>query len=45
MPEQLKQLRDQIDAIDSELLKLVSTRAKLAQQIGKIKKANHLIAR
>lgn len=39
MPEQLKQLRDQIDAIDSELLKLVSTRAKLAQQIGKIKKS------
>lgn len=39
MPEQLKQLRDQIDAIDSELLKLVSTRAELAQQIGKIKKS------
>ena len=39
MSEQLKQLRDQIDAIDSELLKLVSTRAALAQQIGKIKKS------
>jgi chorismate mutase/prephenate dehydratase len=39
MSEQLKQLRDQIDAIDSELLKLVSTRAELAQQIGKIKKS------
>lgn len=39
MSEQLKQLRNQIDAIDSELLKLVSTRAELAQQIGKIKKS------
>ncbi len=39
MSEQLKQLRDQIDAIDSELLKLISTRARLAQQIGEIKKS------
>lgn len=39
MSEQLKQLRDRIDAIDSELLKLVSTRAELAQQIGQIKKS------
>jgi len=39
MSEQLKQLRDRIDAIDSELLKLVSMRAELAQQIGKIKKS------
>lgn len=39
MSEQLKQLRDQIDAIDNELLKLVSKRAGLAQQIGKIKKS------
>ena len=38
MSEQLKQLRDQIDAIDDELLQLVSKRAGLAQQIGKIKK-------
>lgn len=38
MPEQIKQLRDQIDAIDNELLQLVSKRAGLAQQIGKIKK-------
>lgn len=39
MSEQLKQLRDQIDAIDNELLKLVSKRAGLAQQIGEIKKS------
>ncbi|WP_292993144.1 prephenate dehydratase [Nitrosomonas sp.] len=39
MSEQLKQLRDQIDAIDDELLQLVSKRAGLAQQIGKIKKS------
>ena len=40
MLEQLKQLRDQIDAIDSDLLQLVSRRAELAQQIGKIKKSD-----
>lgn len=39
MSEQLKQLRDQIDAIDDELLQLVSKRAGLAQQIGRIKKS------
>ncbi len=39
MSEQLKQLRDQIDAIDNELLQLISKRATLAQQIGKAK--NH----
>lgn len=39
MSEELKQLRDQIDAIDNELLQLVSKRAGLAQQIGKIKKS------
>lgn len=39
MSEQLKQLRDQIDAIDNELLELVSKRAGLAQQIGTIKKS------
>ena len=44
MSEQLKQLRDQIDAIDSELLQLVIKRAELAQQIGKIKKS-HIIYR
>lgn len=38
MAEQFKQLRDQIDTIDSEILKLVNARAKLAQQIGQRKK-------
>lgn len=37
MTEQLKQLRDKIDAIDGELLKLINTRAELAQQIGRRK--------
>lgn len=39
MSEQLKQLRDQIDTIDNELLKLINQRAELAQQIGAIKKS------
>lgn len=38
MTEQFKQLRDQIDKIDNEILKLVNARAKLAQQIGERKK-------
>ena len=38
MTDQLRQLRDKIDAIDSELLNLVNTRADLAKQIGKLKK-------
>jgi chorismate mutase/prephenate dehydratase len=37
MTAQLKQLRDKIDAIDSELLKLMSARAGLAREIGQIK--------
>ena len=37
MTGQLKQLRDKIDAIDSELLKLMSARAALALEIGQIK--------
>lgn len=37
MTEQLKQLRDKIDAIDDELLKLINTRAELAQEIGRRK--------
>lgn len=39
MSEELKQLRDQIDAIDDQVLQLVSQRAALAQQVGKIKKS------
>ncbi|HTJ55216.1 MAG TPA: prephenate dehydratase [Nitrosospira sp.] len=37
MSDQLKYLRDRIDAIDSELLKLMSARAGLAREIGQIK--------
>lgn len=37
MIEQLKQHRDQIDAIDEQVLKLVNQRAKLARQIGSLK--------
>jgi chorismate mutase/prephenate dehydratase len=37
MSEQLKQHRDQIDAIDEQVLKLVNERAKLARAIGSLK--------
>jgi len=37
MSDQLKQHRDQIDAIDEQLLKLVNDRAKLAREIGNLK--------
>ncbi len=37
MSEQLKQLREQIDGLDDQLLKLVNQRAGLAQQIGHLK--------
>ncbi|MDZ4141237.1 MAG: prephenate dehydratase [Methylotenera sp.] len=37
MTEQLKQHRDQIDAIDEQVLKLVNERAALARQIGSLK--------
>ncbi|WP_350282042.1 prephenate dehydratase [Nitrosomonas sp.] len=37
MTEQLKQLRNEIDAIDDELLRLINTRARLAQQVGRQK--------
>lgn len=39
MTEQFKQLRDQIDAIDNEILKLVNARAELALEIGRRKKS------
>lgn len=38
--EQLRQLRDQIDAIDSEILRLISERANCAQRVAQVKKAN-----
>lgn len=37
MSEQLKKHRDQIDAIDSQILKLVNERAALARKIGSLK--------
>jgi chorismate mutase/prephenate dehydratase len=37
MTDQLNKIRDEIDAIDNELLKLVNTRADLAKQIGQVK--------
>jgi chorismate mutase/prephenate dehydratase len=37
MSEKLKQLREQIDRLDDELLKLINQRAALAQQIGHLK--------
>src|SRR5487761_2311032 len=37
MIEKLQQLRDRIDRLDDELLKLVNQRAALAQQIGHLK--------
>ena len=38
--EDLKQLREGIDAIDAQLLELLNGRARLAQEIGKIKERN-----
>jgi chorismate mutase/prephenate dehydratase len=37
MSDELKQCRDQIDAIDEQLLKLVNQRAQLAREIGNLK--------
>ncbi|MGO9444704.1 MAG: prephenate dehydratase [Thiobacillaceae bacterium] len=37
MSDELSHLRDQIDAIDSQLLKLLSERARLAQAVGQMK--------
>ncbi len=38
MADQFSKIRDEIDAIDDELLNLVNTRANLAKQIGQLKK-------
>lgn len=37
MSDELKQLRDQIDALDSQVLELINQRARLAQAIGHLK--------
>jgi chorismate mutase / prephenate dehydratase len=37
MTDKLKNLRERIDALDARLVKLVSARARLAQQVGQVK--------
>ena len=37
MSDKLNQIRKQIDALDRRLLKLLSSRARLAQRIGRLK--------
>jgi len=39
MQEKLKKLRDEIDKIDEELLRLINERLSLAQEIGKLKRS------
>ncbi|MEW5904372.1 MAG: prephenate dehydratase [Pseudomonadota bacterium] len=43
MADQLKQFRDQIDALDGQLLELFNQRARLAQQIGHAKGASAVL--
>ncbi len=43
MSEQLLHCREQINALDNELLKLLNQRAKLAQQIGHLKECERLL--
>lgn len=40
MSDALQKIRQRIDAIDDELLKLLSERARLAQEVGRIKEGN-----
>lgn len=40
MSDGLQKFRERIDAIDDELLKLISERARLAQEVGRIKQGN-----
>lgn len=40
MSDDLQKIRERIDAIDDELLKLISERAQLAQAVGRIKQGN-----
>ena len=42
MADQLNKMRNEIDAIDNELLRLVNTRADLAMQIGQAKKQGEI---
>ena len=40
MSDGLQKFRERIDAIDDELLKLISERARLAQEVGRLKQGN-----
>ena len=42
MSEILQEKREQIDKIDSQILELINTRAKVALEIGHLKKQNNL---
>ena len=42
MSDGLQKFRERIDAIDDELLKLISERARLAQEVGRLKQGNHI---
>ena len=42
MADDLQQFRERIDAIDDELLQLISERARLAQAVGRLKQGNHI---
>lgn len=42
MEEQIKELRRQIDRIDTEIIALIASRVAVAKELGKIKKSNHL---
>ena len=42
MSDGLQKIRERIDAIDDELLKLISERARLAQDVGRLKQGKHI---
>ena len=45
LPAELLQVRNQIDAIDAELIELLSARFRLTHQIGRLKASERLAAR
>jgi chorismate mutase/prephenate dehydrogenase len=45
MQAELKALRDQIDALDERLLKLLSERLKLVLQVGELKRQHGMVVR
>jgi chorismate mutase len=42
IPEELLALRDQIDAIDAEMMDLLARRFQVTRQVGKLKAEKHL---